>query len=829
MPDAALHAPNDYALVIGINDYPAWDGGDGYLNAPNDDALAFHKWLIDPVGGGLPSENVRLLQSTANPLAPLQQAIDDAFKEIGDRSEGARGRFYFYFSGHGYAAAGGWMQQSLCLPDWSSDAPNAALNVDSYVKASVGCLGFKESVFFLDCCRVREIAPVGNRCRLECGDPQTTARHFAIVYACDHYEKSYEGKVGQDGADEEPDEDKELGPAIEGNPDNPVRSYFTLALLNILTKETITVGSLVERLEVDVPALKPGQIARNVTTTGKILLGPPNRKPPPAGDPASPEVGGVEREHAEDIYSLTVEVRSAFRPVSPGEEMPSPLSGQIVVFRGSTLVGHATAHFSAKLPVGDYSIHILHGEASQGHRLRLEKDTAIAFDLPSRRSASPLNATLGQSKDVIDSVVAESKWDREKSRFQQAIFINFRQTRGSEDRADIFKGQLFLEIDDFDGSRSVPVGLGNRLVPVGPNARVGLTCFDSDRLTALPVPIAVGWDTQIFITAGDRGEPSLATASVLMRLAGEGFDPSDGLIDACERAIFDLATGGRGPDEATLYALLRGRFRNPLFRLVGAHFLLRKLSRSETRSENDLALLDEVIIDLDAVFGRRSPDVIALRLARAAWFKEDPVNDADGALWHTAPLLRSGLEVFVQATADSKRRFPALSHIVAGLDPNSPWTCWRRRTGIGLMSASWPHGLKQSTDISVRTLRGAQTDMVEALWRLAGYTTTRTGEQSDIVVLEGTRVGPRDDIWGKTQVVLDVPLWLVNFVREALQQSERTKIPLNIPMMVRRTGMPADLISAARSILELQPVVEQAADDQAVDDETDGGGKGVAA
>src|SRR5207248_2034981 len=82
----------------------------------------------------------------------------------------------------------------------------------------------------------------------------------------------------------------------------------------------------------------------------------------------------------------------------------------------------------------------------------------------------------------------------------------------------------------------------------------------------LPIPIVAGWDTHIFILTVE-GRPQLATASVSMRPAGAGFDPSDALIDAYERGIADLVTGGPGPDQETLDYLLWGKYRNPLFGL----------------------------------------------------------------------------------------------------------------------------------------------------------------------------------------------------------------------------------------------------------------------
>src|SRR5262245_8986336 len=116
------HAPNDYALVVGINDYPCWNKGAKSLKGPNQDARDFHAWLVNPAGGGLEPGNAKLVLSTEKPPAPLQQVIDAAFREIREQSAGSsekRRRFYFYFGGHGFSQAGSWEQQSLCLANWS--------------------------------------------------------------------------------------------------------------------------------------------------------------------------------------------------------------------------------------------------------------------------------------------------------------------------------------------------------------------------------------------------------------------------------------------------------------------------------------------------------------------------------------------------------------------------------------------------------------------------------------------------------------------------------------------------------------------------------------
>src|SRR6266851_3038789 len=164
--------PNDYALVIGLNDYPEYGGGRSLKGAIRD-AESFAEWLKDrDTGGGLPDGNVHLITSTAEPLAPGQDQIDAALRAIRNAVDGnpAR-RLYVYFSGHGHVTGESPHDVALCLPQWSRDMRNAALSSGEYLAYVVKCLPFSEIVMFLDCCRVRQIAAIAFPSKLGCAAP----------------------------------------------------------------------------------------------------------------------------------------------------------------------------------------------------------------------------------------------------------------------------------------------------------------------------------------------------------------------------------------------------------------------------------------------------------------------------------------------------------------------------------------------------------------------------------------------------------------------------------------------------------------------------------
>lgn len=150
----------DYALIIGVSDYPTFSS----LKGPNGDADRFHAWLTDSSGGSVPPANCRIIQSTANPAMPIQNQIDEKFGELlnemkeipGDEKKGRR--FYFYFSGHGVGITRTdfTLQTGLLMANFSEDLfRNAALLAETYRDIIATSGRFTEVIFFLDCCRTR--------------------------------------------------------------------------------------------------------------------------------------------------------------------------------------------------------------------------------------------------------------------------------------------------------------------------------------------------------------------------------------------------------------------------------------------------------------------------------------------------------------------------------------------------------------------------------------------------------------------------------------------------------------------------------------------------
>ncbi len=474
------HAPDDYALVIGVNDYPLWNKGAKSLKGSVKDAQDFRAWLVAKNGGGLPPKNVKLVVSKRKPLGPRQWVIDDAFRKIRVLSEGkTRRRLYFYFSGHGHSRAGSWQQQSLCLANWSPADAGAALHLESYIKASIGCLKFSEAVFFLDCCRVRAVVPLGQQSELECGDPNSRNRYSALLFGSDQYEPTFEGEVSEE-----------------------IRGYFTAGLLKVLKKGTIELGDLLEQLRVIVPDLaRPKeQTVRAVPADRKIYLGPPHRKPPSENYAAVGAVVGTD---------VTISIRSNLTGANSPEDAPTPRPGDISVLRNGLLVARRMGSVSVPLLPGRYQVRIDHGEASATHDIDVgDGPLECKFELPRRSSATLLSSTIDKHEWLTDPVVAVSRWDssevRQASERRQAAFVSLR-PRSLSDTSGI-AGQLYF--NERFGSHPNIIREANSLHFMEPGISQLHYQNPDGGWSILPIPIAKDWDTHVFILTAE-GRPHL--------------------------------------------------------------------------------------------------------------------------------------------------------------------------------------------------------------------------------------------------------------------------------------------------------------------------------
>ena len=242
---------DDYALVIGINDYPKYGTHGRNLKGAIRDAKEFHRWLIDAnTGGGVPKENCRLVLSCSDPLAPGYDGVDREYRALHEQVKKAKGgrRFYFFFSGNGQLSAsldGGEDEVHLCLPEWSRSAGGAALSLSQYRQRTLKCFDLQEIVMFLDCCSSQQVSAIGQNTMLTCDMPQKNVKKTDtfIAFASEYSAKAFEDTVA-------------------GKNDEPiVHVHFTTALLTALRGEAadpsggVRISMLHRYLERNVPRI----------------------------------------------------------------------------------------------------------------------------------------------------------------------------------------------------------------------------------------------------------------------------------------------------------------------------------------------------------------------------------------------------------------------------------------------------------------------------------------------------------------------------------------------------------------------------------------------
>ncbi|MCG5511953.1 caspase family protein [Ectothiorhodospira shaposhnikovii] len=244
--------PGDYAIVVGIDAYPRYGANGRHLRGAVRDAKRFYQWLLNQdTGGGLDSDNCRLITSEQNPMALTQTTVDLALDDLWARARNAGGgrRFYFFFSGHGQSVVGSdatTYDQSFCLPQWSQTMPHAALNADSYPRVVQTCMPFREIVMFLDCCRVPAIKVRAMNSSVGCHAPLEGFEQVECMayFAAEPMRRAFEGSV-----------------QTEDDQATDVHGFFSTALMEALQKGSSRPGggigaeALWQYLEYRVPQL----------------------------------------------------------------------------------------------------------------------------------------------------------------------------------------------------------------------------------------------------------------------------------------------------------------------------------------------------------------------------------------------------------------------------------------------------------------------------------------------------------------------------------------------------------------------------------------------
>jgi uncharacterized caspase-like protein len=227
-------ASNDYAIVVGINDYPGMNATPAHsrdLEGPINDAEAIHAWLIDPAKGAVPPANARLICSprplprdfTTGNAVPVTKTIVHEFRELSElaaKSTPPLGRrLYVYMSGHGFAPERA--KGAVFVAD-ATDLATEHVFATAWVNWFYNAAYFEELVLWLDCCMTYHFTVVPQPPTLRIVQGNSAASRLFTAYSAKFKQRSAEGLM----------------------PDGLVHGAFTYTLLQALASAVDADGDI---------------------------------------------------------------------------------------------------------------------------------------------------------------------------------------------------------------------------------------------------------------------------------------------------------------------------------------------------------------------------------------------------------------------------------------------------------------------------------------------------------------------------------------------------------------------------------------------------------
>ncbi len=629
--------PGDYALIIGINDYPRYDFP---LKGARHDAEDFAKWINNTeTGGGVQGENTIVLLSKIvdQDLArPVHEEIDDKLlvlinKAIENKEVAPPRRFYFYFSGHGLGLSSD--EVGMCLPFWSSDtSAAAALKMSGYISYIKSWGIFPEIFFFMDCCRVSLQVAGGYDPMLTLAKPNKGAadsRHLA-AFASTYTNAAYEAEV------------------IGAQDKSEIRGFFTRSLLEALngaaagSKGGVSVDMLLRYLDGRVSQLasesgKVQKASNNLTFSQtdipNIILGS-------ALPPATSKVADDILE-AFKMFSFKVHQTTKSRDV----EISILNDDFEETYRGFEA-------FSKDLPEGKYLLRFQRGNAAEN--LVVEHHTPgteIMVPELARYSAVLLQDAHSSHEYYTDHAV---KWSHQstdnvdiKGQSESGFFFFARYpTANAAQDFDLFEGMDLLD-ENMQVVHDFPVGTYQEDRKMGWFA-FSARCkkgqyylrYDCKPARIIPVYCFPGWQTQVFVTIKDKS-PVFETLRILTARFDQGFGPND-WAELTDTAFEYLKNQDLALPPSLAENLLYRKFETPMLGILGAYLVLqRKMA----------ALLPEMPLILNNLSNLlQAPDSPDLK-AISALYAQSAVGNFE---FEHPPMIAFGTEGVIQLENERK-------------------------------------------------------------------------------------------------------------------------------------------------------------------------------
>lgn len=717
---------DDYAVVVGINEYPGFRP----LKGAVEDALDFLRWLCEEeYGGSLPERNCQRVLSVKDPLAPLQEQIDVAFDAVFSAIPSAKParRLYVYFSGHGMAESP--LITDLCLANWAEKFPNRALDAQEYLDVLLAKGKFREIVMLLDCCRVRIVSAKGIHPGFNAVAPapgSSQARYF-LANATEFLNSSYEAATGVPG----------------GSSGSVVRGYFTRALMTALrgaaasAKGGVRASALKTYLEENVAVLARADGREQDSEVANVLKGdplfgsapPPDAPPPPPLPPRdAPAPLPPSPPHLPSGFGTPIGFVPLSGPRGRSKGIPLTLHDDLgamhltlfdskdkAIFRG-----RVTPTRKLRLRPGPYTLRTQLNHATMRTAFSLQSPLVISTReqiplAPQLYTAAPLDGAPTSHEYYTDPSV---RWSHNPTRppFPNAdasllVFVRAIEQGTHGMPADLVQGLTLNapdgnQISDFSRSETERDDHYGWLAFHAAALHGTYTLHFQGQAVGgrdlppreLPLQLCSGWQTQLFLMNSDAA--LLPTAKIFFARKETGFQPQDAGTKAADVVLNGLQSNQDLLNKSALDLMLSANFDNPMLGLVGAHILLRRqrslqlrLSMDKRRPNTQEAKLrDELRTQLSVVLRKLnrllpdSPDVAALNLLAGSSRVRSQVQVNE------PPMLRLGLLALMEEAATRPSvlgpgsPIPAL---VSRVYADTPWSTWAPVSANG--DLNWVH------------------------------------------------------------------------------------------------------------------------------------------
>lgn len=652
-PDPQESASRDWAVVVGIDRYPALGG----LEGPENDARAFRDWLVAPSGGGVPADHVRLILSSdfpapegvssARPTTEILRAAFDALLDEAERHGMRAGRrLYIYLAGHGLEPQ---IEQPALLAANASRirAGNhvaGRLYADWFRRAGL----FEEVLLFMDCCREPAsnvpLQPVHYASLIASDAPETGK--WMTGLATKWSRKSREKKVGSE-----------------------TRGVFTQTLIAGLEGAAAREDG----------AITDESLAGYLYAHMAARLSPEELRDPDV--PKAPDVD-YDRDPANRIFITRVPPRP---PVDTGrssvalEVHTADPTAEIVVLDGSFAVAaRGAGELRVELPAGIYEVtaRSASGLAEETVKLRSGAGPVIVrFEPGPIPSPAPLAEGAWTQPHQAAAATARSAAPAEVLGNGSEIFIHASELTRPGDRE---KGLDMASLSLVSAAGEVKA----RLSEVGAGGH-GSDAWHACRLEVDPgiyqlrmevsgetlcrtIVASRGFQTRVFLlVASDLpAGAALGGASIFVARPGEVFDPASPAPRRVELLRAALERGGPPLSVDAVSALVPEPLDDPMLGLLAAHLMLRAGPKSDPRLRAIVRALRDLAGD--------HPDVEAV--ARAAG--EPPA----AASFESPTMLRASWSRAVEASHLDPAFIPAgtpASRAAARLWGGGPWLVWR--------------------------------------------------------------------------------------------------------------------------------------------------------